>query len=278
MYNPETKTWEEIISDAHLIKEVSSERVRVEFLRILASQRAYDGTMLLKNSDLLKYILPELLEGVNISQVRPGRHHVSDVFTHNILSLKFCPSADPIVRFATLLHDIGKPRVEKRDERGLVIFHNHEIVGARIVREICDRLRFPRKDRDKIVNLIRWHMFTVDEKITDAAVRRFIRRVGVENVKDMMDLRIGDRLGGGTQTAESWRLKLFKKRIENQLKPAPFSINDLAIDGHDVMKELNIKPGPKVGEILQKIFEEVDEDLSKNKKEYLLKRIKEIEK
>ncbi len=277
-FSIETKTWEEIISDAHLIKEVSSERVRVEFLRILASQRAYDGTMLLKNSDLLKYILPELLEGVNISQVRPGRHHVSDVFTHNILSLKFCPSADPIVRFATLLHDIGKPRVEKRDERGLVIFHNHEIVGARIVREICDRLRFPRKDRDKIVNLIRWHMFTVDEKITDAAVRRFIRRVGVENVKDMMDLRIGDRLGGGTQTAESWRLKLFKKRIENQLKPAPFSINDLAIDGHDVMKELNIKPGPKVGEILQKIFEEVDEDLSKNKKEYLLKRIKEIEK
>ena len=119
-------------------------------------------------------------------------------------------------------------------------------------------------------------MFTVDEKITDAAVRRFIRRVGVENVKDMMDLRIGDRLGGGTQTAESWRLKLFRKRIEEQLQPAPFSINDLAVDGNDVMKELNLKPGPKVGEILQKLFEEVDEDLSKNNKEYLLKRIKQI--
>ena len=166
--------------------------------------------------------------------------------------------------------------VEKKDEKGLVIFHNHEIVGAHMVGEICNRLRFSRKDRDKIVNLIRWHMFTVDEKITDAAVRRFIRRVGITSVKDMMDLRIGDRLGGGTQTAESWRLKLFKKRIEEQLKPAPFSINDLSVDGNDIMKELNIKPGPKVGEILQKLFEEVDEDLSKNNKEYLLERIKEI--
>jgi len=272
----EDKTWKEIVEDSKLITQVSGERIQVELLRILASDHPYDGTMLLKNSGLLQYILPELLEGVGVSQVRPGRHHTSDVFTHNILSLKFCSSVDPIVRFATLLHDVGKPKVEKKDEKGLVIFHNHEIVGARMVRIICDRLHFSKKDRDKIVNLIRWHMFTVDEKITDAAVRRFIRRVGVESVKDMMDLRIGDRLGGGTQTAESWRLKLFKKRIEDQLKPAPFSINDLAVDGNDVMKTLNIKPGPKVGQILQKLFEEVDEDLSKNNKDYLLKRIKEI--
>lgn len=272
----EEKTWNEMVKDANLITQISGERIRTELLRILASNHPYDGVILLKNANLLKYILPELLEGIGVSQVRPGRHHKSDVYTHNILSLKFCLSKDPIVRFATLMHDVGKPRVEKKDEEGLVVFYNHEIVGSRIVREICDRLRFPRKDRDKIASLIRWHMFTVDEKITDAAVRRFIRRIGVENVKDIMDLRIGDRLGGGTQTAESWRLKLFKKRIEDQLKPAPFSINDLAVDGHDVMKELKIKPGPKVGQILQKIFEEVDEDLSKNNQKYLLKRIKEV--
>jgi len=272
----EKKTWNEIVKDSKLIKEVSGERIRVELLGILASNHPYDGIMLLKNSSLLQYILPELLEGVGVSQVRPGRHHTSDVYTHNLLSLKLCPSADPIVRSATLLHDVGKPRVAGKDENGLVTFYNHEIVGARMAREICDRLHFSKKDRDKIVNLIRWHMFTVDEKITDAAVRRFIRRIGAENVKDMMDLRIGDRLGGGTQTAESWRLKLFKKRIEDQLKPAPFSINDLVIDGHDVMRELNIKPGPKVGKLLQKVFEEVDEDLSKNNREYLLKRVKEV--
>lgn len=274
----EERTWKEIIADAPLIAKVSGERIRIELLRILTSDHAYEGIMSLKNSGLLEYILPELLKGEGISQERPGRHHKSDVFTHNVLSLKFCPSTDPIVRFATLLHDVGKPKVMGKDEEGLIIFHNHEIAGAKIAREICDRLKFSKKDREKIVNLIRWHMFTVDEKITDAAVRRFIRRVGVENVKDMMDLRIGDRLGGGTQTAESWRLKLFRKRVEEQLLPAPFSINDLALDGNDVMKILGIKPGPKVGEILQKLFEEVDEDLSKNTKEYLLERIRELSK
>ncbi|MBI4089588.1 MAG: CCA tRNA nucleotidyltransferase [Candidatus Levybacteria bacterium] len=275
LFKIEENTWKEIVSDAFLIKEVSGERIRTELLRIIASEHVYEGVMLLKQANLLNHILPELVEGIGVSQKRPGRHHIDDVFTHNILSLKFCPSKDPVIRFAALLHDVGKPKVKSYDEKGLVIFYNHEVAGAKIAREICDRLKFSRKERDKIVNLIRWHMFSVDEKLSDAGIRRFIRRIGVENVKDMMDLRIGDRLGGGTQTAESWRLKLFKKRIENQLKPLPFSINDLVIDGNDIMKELNIKPGPKVGEILQKLFLEVDEDLSKNNKDYLLKRIKE---
>jgi len=272
----EEKTWKEIITDAPLIGKISGERIRIELLRIMSCDRAYEGTIFLKESNLLQYILPELMEGVGVSQKRHGRHHTDDVFTHNILSLKCCPSKDPIVRFAALLHDVGKPKVMGKDEEGLVIFYNHEVAGANMAREICDRLKFSRKERDKIVNLIRWHMFTVDEKLSDAGIRRFIRRIGVENVKDMMDLRIGDRLGGGTQTAQSWRLKLFKKRIEDQLKPLPFSINDLKIDGNDIMKELKIKPGPKIGEILQKLFLEVDEDLSKNNKEYLLKRIKKV--
>ena len=272
----EKKTWEEIIADAPLITKVSGERIRIELLRILASDKAYEGILLLQKSNLLNYILPELMEGVGISQKRPGRHHIDDVFTHNLLSMKFCPSLDPIIKFAALLHDVGKPKVRSLDEKGLVVFYNHEVAGANVARNICDRLKFSKKERDKIVNLIRWHMFTVDEKVSDAGIRRFIRRIGVENVKDMIDLRIGDRLGGGTQTAESWRLKLFKKRIEDQLKPLPFSINDLAIDGNDIMKELKIKPGPKVGEILQKLFLEVDEDLSKNNREYLIKRIKQL--
>ncbi|MBI2614039.1 MAG: CCA tRNA nucleotidyltransferase [Candidatus Levybacteria bacterium] len=274
----EEKTWREVIADAQLIKKVSGERIRVELLRILASDKAYEGVLLLQKSDLLNYILPELMEGVGVSQKRPGRHHTDDVFTHNVLSMKFCPSLDPIIKLAALLHDVGKPKVMSKDEEGLVIFYNHEVAGTNIAREICDRLKFSKKERNKIVNLIRWHMFTVDEKLSDAGIRRFIRRIGVENVKDMMDIRIGDRLGGGTQTAESWRLKLFKKRIEEQLKPLPFSINDLAIDGNDIIKELSIKPGPKIGEILNKLFLEVDEDLSKNTKEYLIKRIRTVDK
>lgn len=270
----EDKTWDEIKKDSELIDQISKERVRDELLKILASNFPYEGIMLLKESGLLKHIIPELLEGNKLSQARPGRHHTDDVLTHNLMSLKHCPSKDPIVRFASLIHDVGKPEVASKDEKGFVIFYNHETVGARTAKEICEKLKFSKKEKNRVVNLIRWHMFTVDEHITDAAIRRFIRRVGVENVKDIIDLRIGDRLGGGTQTAESWRLKLFKKRIEEQLGPKPFSIEDLAINGHDVMKELNIKPGPKIGEILQKLFEEVDEDLSKNTREYLIERIK----
>lgn len=272
----EAETLKAIAEDAVLLENIAKERVRDELIKLLASEYPYEGIILLKNTGLLQHILPELLEGIGVDQSRPGRHHKDDVFTHNVLSLKFCPSTDPIVRFATLIHDVGKPRVASADQDGYVIFHNHEIVGSRMAYEICDRMRFSKKQREKITKLIRWHMFTVDEHITDSAVRRFIRRIGVENVKDMMDLRVGDRLGGGTQTAESWRLKLFKKRVEEQLAPAPFSIKDLAIDGNDVMKELDMKPSRQIGELLQKLFEEVDEDLEKNTKDYLLKRLHEI--
>jgi tRNA nucleotidyltransferase/poly(A) polymerase len=273
----EKNTWEKIIEDCALITNISAERIRTELLRILASEHPYEGIMLLKDSGLLGIILPELLEGVGVSMVRPGRHHTTDVFMHNVLSVKFCPSTDPLVRFATLLHDSGKPKVAAKDEEGLVIFHNHEVAGARIAASVCDRLKFSKKDKEKIVNLIRWHMFSVNENQTDATIRRFIRKIGVDNVKDMMDLRVADRLGGGTQTAESWRLKLFKEKIEEQLQPAPFSINDLVVDGNDIMKLLNIKPGPTIGKILNELFTEVDENLELNNKEYLEKRIKELE-
>lgn len=271
----EENTWNAVVEDAELLSHVSAERIRDELLKILESNHPYEGVMLLHNAKLLEIIIPEFLKGKDISMVRPGRHHTTDVFTHNLLSLKHCTSKDAIVRLATLLHDVGKPEVVAHDENNLVTFYNHEVAGARIAKDIAKRLRLTKKQVDKIFTLVRWHMFTVDEKITDSAVRRFIRRVGVDNVKDMIDLRIGDRLGGGTQVAESWRLKRFKERIEQQLNP-PFSINDMAVDGNDVMKELNIKPGPKVGEILQKLFEEVDEDLSKNNREYLIQRIHEV--
>jgi tRNA nucleotidyltransferase (CCA-adding enzyme) len=275
-FSIEESAWEEIITDAHCIEEISGERIRIELLRILKDNQAYEGIMLLKDANLLKHILPELMLGIDVSQKRPGRHHMDDVFTHNLLSLKHCPSMDPIVKFTALIHDVGKPKAMSKDKDDLVIFHNHEMTGAKIAAEICERLKFSKIDKDRVVNLIRWHMFGVNENQTDAAIRRFLRKVGTENVQDMLDLRVADRLGSG-RPADSWRLKLFKQKVEEQLKPAKFSINDLAIDGNDIMKELKIKPGPKIGELLNKLFLEADEDLSKNNKEHLLKRIKELD-
>lgn len=257
------------------IRTISWERIRDEFLKLLSSIRPYEGVMLMDEVGILEIILPELEKGKELSQARPGRHHTEDVFNHNVLSLKFCPSEDPIVRLATLIHDVGKPYVASNDEEGLIIFYNHEVKGAQIAEEICDRLRLSKKQKEKVITLIRWHMFSIDETVTDHAVRKFIRRVGTENIKDIIDLRIGDRLGSGTENAESWRLKRFKEMIDRELNP-PFSINDLAIDGNDIMKELSLPPGPKIGALLQKLFEEVDEDLSKNNRDFLLQRIKEL--
>ncbi|RJQ27791.1 HD domain-containing protein [Candidatus Parcubacteria bacterium] len=270
----EQKTHEAITANSRLISHISFERIRDELLKILESNNPYEGIKLLDETGILEIILPELTKGKSISQVRPDRHHKDDVFTHSLLSLKNSPTRDSIVNLAILLHDIGKSYVASKDEQGLITFYNHEVVGARLSKEIASRLRLSKKQREKLYTLVRWHMFSVSEYITDSAVRRFIRRVGVENVRDAIDLRIADRLGSGVK-AESWRLRKYKDRIEKQLNP-PFSINDLAVNGHDVMKELDVKPGPIIGKILNKLFEEVDEDLSRNNREYLMKRIKEL--
>ncbi len=273
----EKQTWEAIQNNAGLLAKISWERIRDELLKILASEMPEKGIVMLDEAGLLSYILPELVAGKGVDQTRPGRHHTTDVYTHNLMTLRHTPSSDPIVRLAALLHDVGKPFVARTDESGHIIFHNHEVEGAKIVKTIADRLRLSRKQNEKLYTLVRWHMFSVDETVTDHAVRRFIRRVGVENVGDMIDLRIGDRLGSGTKSAESWRLRRFKDMIEQELNP-PFSLNDLAVDGNDVMQELQIKPGRKVGEILQTLFEEVDQDLSLNNREYLIKRVHELNK
>lgn len=271
----EEKTFFAIQKNANLIMKISEERIRDEIFKICATEFAADGFLLLRNSGLLQEILPEMERCFGVEQASPGRHHIYDVGTHLIESLRHCPSNDPLVRFGTLIHDIGKPEVVGRDAKGTITFYNHEVVGAKIARDIAQRWNMAKKQRERLIILVRHHQFTVDEATTPAAVRRFIRRVGVENIQDMIDLRVGDRLGGGLREATSWRLRRFMKMIEEELHP-PFSVADLAISGHDVMRELGIKPGPKVGQILAQLFEEVQEEKSKNTKEYLLKRLKDL--
>lgn len=268
----EEKTHLAIKKNAPLINQISAERVRDELMRILSTDYPADGILLLRSSGLLAQILPELEICFGIAQQSPKRHHIYDVGTHLIMSLKNCKSKDPIVRLATLLHDVGKPQVSQKQEDAVITFYNHEIVGTKIVRNIADRLRFSKKDRDKLIKLVRWHQFSVDERQTDKAIRRFIKRVGKENLNNILDLRVGDRLGGGAQET-SWRLELYKKRLA-EVQKQPFTVADLKVDGYDVMKILNLKPGPAVGKVLTKLFEEVENDQTKNEREYLLKQIK----
>jgi putative nucleotidyltransferase with HDIG domain len=263
----ENKTLEAIKKNKDLIKQISWERIRDEFLKIIASNFSADGVKLLHSTGLLAIILPELVKGVGVPQ---GGHHIYDVFTHGLESLKFCPSRDLWVRLATLLHDVGKPdTMVIRD--GKPTFYNHEVVGARIVKGIADRLRLPREQKDFLWKMVRWHMFAYNPEMTDCAIRRFMRRVGKEDIPKMMELRVGDRKGGGSKET-SWRLEELKSRIAGLMND-PLTVADLKIDGFDVMKALDVKPGPVIGEVLDFLFEEVLEDPAKNNREYLLSRI-----
>jgi putative nucleotidyltransferase with HDIG domain len=191
-------------------------------------------------------------------------------------SLKFVAerNTDPIVRLATLLHDIGKPKTFKKLKSGTITFYNHEVVGGKMAKDIAKRLRFSKKQAEKFYKLIRFHLFTLDEKQTDSAIRRFIRKVGIENVPDMLDLRVGDRLGGGAAET-SWRLEEFKKRLV-EVQKQPFTVHDLKITGNDIMEKLDLKPGPKIGEILNILFKKVEDKEIPNKRKVLLAELKEL--
>ncbi len=267
----EEKTLAALTDKVQNLKEISWERIGAETMKLLATQHAADGIQLMVNTGIMGIVIPELL---NMKEIKQGGHHIYDVFTHSIEALRACPSPDPVVRLATLIHDIDKPVVAKAEGARGVTFYNHEVSGARTAKRIAERLKLPKKDQDRIFTLVRWHMFVYESKMTDASIRRFIRRVGKENIHDMMALRIGDRVGGGSK-ATSWRLTELQKRIGEQLYE-PLSLKDMNINGAEVMKILDIKPSKKVGEILNALFEEILDDSSKNTKEYLEKRVKEL--
>jgi len=264
----EEKTFESIQNNSGLINKVSGERIRDELFKILVTDHPADGIRLLKNSGLLKEIMPELLEGVGMTQ---KGHHIYEVFEHNLRALTNCESKDPITRLACLLHDVAKPMVAKGEGENRT-FHNHEVTGSRVAVIIGKRLRLSNKELDQLFRLVRWHMFTVGETQTDKAVRRFIRNVTLNYIDEMISLRRADRIGSGAKET-SWRWELFKKRIE-EVQKQPFSIKDLKVNGEDVMQILNIKPGRKIGEVLEAIFAEVEEKPELNEREILLEKIK----
>ncbi len=265
----EEKTFEAIKKNAPLINKIAKERVKDELFKILSSDNPYEGMIHFKESGLMEEIIPELMKCFGIEQKSPGRHHIYDVGTHLFMSLKECKSKDPITRFATLIHDIGKPQTYRKLQNGVITFYNHEMVSTKIAESIAERLRFSNKETDKFIKLVRWHQFTVDENQTDSAIRRILRNVGPENMEEMLSLRVADRLGGGARET-SWRLEEFKKRLI-EVQKEPFTVEDLKINGNDVMKKLNLKPGPEVGKILNDLFEKVINKEVENDKEELLR-------
>ena len=251
----EENTFGAIKKNAYLLEFISKERIRDEFLKIIMSRNAAKGIELLRETGLLKYIIPELLEGYKVSQ---NKHHIYDVYEHSLRSLDFAAKKgfNKYVRLAALFHDIGKPRT-KRGEGPDATFYGHEIVGAKMTAQILNRLRFSKKDIEKIVKLVRYHLFYYNVgEVGESSVRRLLRRVGKENIEELVQLRMADRIGSGCKKALPYRLRHFLYVVD-KVSQDPIDTRMLKINGHRIMSILKIEPGPKIGQILDILLSEV---------------------
>ena len=246
---------------------VAPERVRDELNKMLSGARPSHGFELMRKTGLLSLVLPELLEGYGMWQ---NRYHLYDVYHHTLAVIDAAPRTKLKVRLAALLHDIGKPRTKVVVD-GEGTFYNHQHVGAEMARIILTRLRYSRDMIDAVCQLVDQHMFHYQPEWTDAAVRRFIRRIGLDLVADLFDLRLADSLGNGLRPQFSDHLDQFRVRVEEEIEAKnALTTRDLAVTGDDVMRELNIPPGPQVGNALSYLLDKVLEDPRRNQRDLLL--------
>lgn len=261
---------------ADLLGFVAQERIRDEFSRIVLSRDLMSGIIILHKIGALKQFLPELEEGVHMKQ---NGDHIYDVWEHTLRVAQHAADKDwPFhVRLAALFHDIGKPRTrEWNKEKNDWTFYGHDVVGARITRQIMERLKFNKQLSETVERLVRYHMFFSDiDKITLSAVRRIIRNVSRENIWDLMHVRNCDRIGMGRPKESPYRLRKYESMIEEALR-SPTSVGMLKIKGEDVLRETSILPGPKIGHILHALLEEVLDKPELNEEGYLRNRAREL--
>jgi putative nucleotidyltransferase with HDIG domain len=248
---------------------VAPERVRDELDKIVAAGTPSTAFLLMEKCGLLELILPDLARCRGIEQ--KGFHRF-DVLDHSLLACDYAAriGASPVVRLASLFHDIGKPLVRKIDASGIWTFYQHERISAELTRKIGQRLRYPHALIDRAAHLIEEHMFHYEETWSDAAVRRLIIRVGEENLRDLYELRRADAYAaGGKEPPPDFLLPLIS-RVEGVLAQGrALSLGDLAVSGRDLMG-IGIAQGPRLGIILKELLESVVDDPELNTREKLL--------
>jgi tRNA nucleotidyltransferase (CCA-adding enzyme) len=254
-------------------KKVSAERVRDEWVKTMKAKKPSRAFDVMRESGIMAITCPELMEGVGMEQ---NKWHSFDVWRHGMACMDAC-SGDPILRIAALLHDVGKPRTRAfSDKTQDFTFYDHDKVGAEIAAPICERLRFSNDERTRIVHLVRHHLFHYDNW-SDAAVRRWIRRVGKDRIDDLMRLSEADLRGKAPEIDPGILapLQALKVHVERILaEGAALSTSDLAIDGNVLIKELGLEPGRIIGEVLAHLLEEVIADPAVNTKDTLLARVR----
>lgn len=274
----DSNTEKAILDNSHILSDISMERIRDEFTKIIMSPNPSRGLEIMRKLGVLKYVIPQLEETIGVEQ---NKAHSYDVWTHLIKTLQH--SADkgfPLhVRLSALFHDISKPYCRRYDNHTKQwTFYGHEVIGSRVTKKILENLKFSRETIDLVTKLVRWHMFFSDtEQITHSAVRRMVANVGKENVWDLVNVRHCDRIGTGRPKEDPYRLRKYKAMIEEVLAD-PISVGMLKIDGKKIMELLRVKPGPIIGQILNALLEEILDDPKLNTKEYLENRVIELSK
>jgi putative nucleotidyltransferase with HDIG domain len=270
-FTVEQSTREAIRGSLDILAMVSAERVCSEILKVLETPLPSIGFSLMRDTGILRVVVPELLEGEGVVQ---GNFHCYDVFWHSLHACDAAPRESPTLRLAALLHDVGKPRTLGTGPDGHPTFHGHEKVSAEMTRGILERLKLPNATIKEVVHLVSYHMFNYKEQWSDAAVRRLIAGVGEESIKDIIALRRADQIGMCQQNAEHFPQGLaeFAQRVREVMESGrAFTRSKLAISGSDIMKELGIAPGPQVGIILKELLQSVLEDPELNAPEKLLR-------
>ncbi len=271
----EQTTFNSVCVNHETLKNVSRERIKDEFSKLLLTKNPSVGMFMLLQSQLLNHISIDLVNAAGVSQNKQA--HKYDVFEHLVRSLQYAADQDFSfeVRLAALFHDIAKPHT-KRITNGKTTFFGHEVVGERVTRTTLQELKFSRETIDYVSLLVRWHMFFSDpDEITLTAVRRMIARVGETAIWDLIKLRQCDRIGTGRPNANPYRLRKYVSMVEEALK-APVSLKMLKVDGALLMKH-GFVPGKTLGNVLYALFDEVLEDPVKNTEEYLVARATELQ-
>jgi len=266
----EEQTFKAVRAMAPEIERVSPERIRDELMGILAAERPSRGFRLMRQSGLLKAVLPELQE---CHLKRQNDFHRYTVLRHTLECVDLV-EPDPMLRVSALLHDVAKPRVRiKKGDRWS--FPGHERASAELAGEIMQRLRCDNRFTERVVNLIRHHMIGYGPGWTDGAVRRLIRRVGVEDIFSLLAFRKADIRAHGTKDSKTGPLDELENRIRGLLEQkAVLGRADLAVDGRRVMEVLQLDPGPAVGGVLDCLLERVTDDPSLNREATLVRMMK----
>lgn len=246
---------------AGLLLTVSPERIGDEMIKLFTLARAPSGGIeLLRETGVLAFLWPELLEGVGVDQ---NEWHAYDVYRHSLVTLDATSSGDLMLRLAGLLHDVGKPRTKDGPH-----FYRHEQVGAELVPAMLERLRLPRATIDGVRHLVGQHMYSADPQLAPKAIRRFIHRIHPDQLDRLFALRAADIVGSGLPKRDDTNER-FAERVYAVVAEAPAaSVRDLAINGLDVIDVLRrrglVEPGyagdRRVGQILQMLFERVTDD------------------